>query len=79
MQITDYIAEVALGTVSAVMIWLGKREIARIDKLEQGKADKEDIRELIDRVTERLDKVAESSAATSRAVARIEGQLSIRS
>ena len=79
MQITDHIAEVAIGAVVAVMAWLGKREMGRIDQLEQGKADKEDIRELIDKVTERLDKVAESSAATSRAVARIEGQLSIRS
>ena len=45
--LTDHITEALLGIVMALMAWLGRRAIDRLDALDEKKADKADISTLL--------------------------------
>ena len=72
----------AIG-VTALLAWLGKREVNRIDALASQKADRAEVQQLLqqikdsdERVEKHLAKIYDGVADVRDRVSRIEGQLS---
>jgi phage shock protein A len=86
---SEHFAELLLGAIMSVMGWLGIRAVDRLDKMEEKKADKEDLaslikhlerhidddRELRREVSRKFDEFGESLSEVRVNVAQIRGRL----
>jgi len=82
---SEHLGEMFLGVVMAILSFFGKRELARIDQKADGAAlaaaievlrrHVDDDRDVQERITERLDTIAETLTETQVAVANIVGRL----
>jgi hypothetical protein len=82
---SEHAPEVFLGVVMAILSFFGKRELNRIDQKADGaalnaaievlKRHVDDDRIVQERITERLDTIAETLTETQVAVAKIVGRL----
>jgi septation ring formation regulator EzrA len=87
--ITEHVTEALLGIVMALMAFLGKRALERIDDLDERKADKDDISTLLRQLERHIEDDKELRREVSRnfhefgqqlsevrvSVAKIAGQL----
>jgi len=68
---TDHIYEILLTGVIAIMAFFGKRELNKVDKLDDSKADKEDLAELMKRLDAHLEDDKELRRDLTRSVAEV--------